>query len=252
MSLDDFIDADQQNLDRIRTLLPHFRELMPQMHELYQRSLDLVPKDALVFGRSLLLCHKSLLSAAAMIGRRHPDDAAAITRRAIETARVALAVKHDAKNLERWKNAEQRLARWAARGQGKRPKPVKDIIQYPAGHAGQEELLRYFGLLSDAFVHFTPEFVETQGWRHQTRGEYGYVELPYLETDQRSIERHLLILGGVHMRIVDILDECFDGALSGDDEWRRRRADVAERGARLGELFARQGDQDPHSDKGER
>jgi hypothetical protein len=101
MSLDSYLDNDQHNLDQIRSQLPHFRELMPRLHTPYEASRTLIPRhSAVVFGRCLVLCHKCFLSAAAAIGRRHPDDAAAATRRAIETVTLALAYKLDRKNLE--------------------------------------------------------------------------------------------------------------------------------------------------------
>ena len=94
LSLDAFIKGDQHNLDQIRQNLPEFRDLMPLIHNLYSRAIQLVPRQtAPLFGQTLLLCHKAFLCAAVTIGRRHPDDAAPITRRAIEAASVAVAVK---------------------------------------------------------------------------------------------------------------------------------------------------------------
>ena len=206
MSLDSYLDNDQHNLEQIRGQLPHFRELMPQVHKLYEMSRTRIPRDsAVVFGRCLLLCHKCFLSAAAAIGRRHPDDAAASSRRAIETVTLALAYKLDPKNLEEWQQSEERLKRWEERHEGK--KPTRISVQYSAAvrrHEALEKLKRYEGILSDAFVHFTPESVVMQAFRESTEGATTTIELPYLETDQKIIEQQLLQLADIHHRILDI------------------------------------------------
>src|SRR5262245_55771788 len=238
-SIDSFFANDQTNLETIRDQLPHFAKIVRPLHRLYDLTLKLIhPSAPIVFGRCLLLCHKSFLSAAAMIARRHPDDAGPITRRAIEIAAVALAVKHDRSNLGRWQSHETRLARWRDRAEGKKPKHLQTQIRYPERHAVLESIRGYEGVLSDAFVHFTPEFAETQGWRMKAVGDGGHLELLYLEGDQRVIEREFVVLGGVHARIIDLFDECYDYAFSHSDEWRSHREDIARREAALGRLFA--------------
>src|ERR1700730_16831709 len=128
-SLEEFISSDQYNLEQISQNLPYFSELVPRLDALYECSLKLLPiansEVSAALNQFLLLSHKGFLSAAVTIGRRHPDDAAAITRRAIEAARLAMAIKHDPANLERWKDYEVRLARWADRRAGKIPKPLR-------------------------------------------------------------------------------------------------------------------------------
>jgi hypothetical protein len=237
-TLDSYLETDQVNLDRIRVLLPHFRVLMPSIHDLYELSRLLIPADSSrVFGYSLLLCHKSFLAAAGTIARRHPDDAAAITRRAIEVISLALAIHADPQNLERWRATDSRISRWDARLQGQRPPRLEsERIRYPK-HPVLEELRRYLGILSDAFVHFTPEFVAGQPWRQETRGERLAVELPFLEVNQAVIERELLVLGATHHRILKLFDEIYGGTFSRDERWAELEAQAVARGAALGSLF---------------
>jgi hypothetical protein len=241
-SIDSYLDTDQENLDRLRVLLPEFRVLMPLIHELYDRSQELIPPDdpaSVALGRTVLICHKSFLAAAAAIARRHPDDAGPLTRRAIEAASVAVAINHDPQNLERWTAAEERLARWNARHKGKRPARLRPLgIRYPE-HPVLEELRRYEGILSDAFVHFTPEFIAGQTWRQTDHGERVIVELIFLEANQRVIERELLVLAAIHHRILGLVDECCRGAFSRDSQWSAASEQLAHRGAALGELFSR-------------
>ena len=45
-----------------------------------------------------LICHKSMLSAAALIAQAQPEDSVYITRRAVEAGRVALAIKLNDEN----------------------------------------------------------------------------------------------------------------------------------------------------------
>lgn len=102
LSFDAYLKGQENNLAQIRRL-PVFRDLVLPVKELYERAADLVPPGTPPsFGRILLLGHKSLLSAAALIARGLPDDAAGITRRAIEAVRTGRAIKHDRGNLDRW------------------------------------------------------------------------------------------------------------------------------------------------------
>jgi len=241
MSLEEFIGYDQYNLEQVQSLLVHFGELMPRCFALYEGSKGALPvvKDetALAFARTFLLCQKSFLSAAANIGRRHPDDAAAITRRAIEAACLALAVKHDTSNLVRWKAQELRAQRWSDRGQGRKPQRLSPDIKYPADHRGLEELRRYAGVVSDTFVHFTPEYLEGHGWKVETEADQLSMALPFHEPDQRRSEREFVVLAAIHVRILDLLDECFDRAFSKNQDWVEKRTEIVRIGGRLNELF---------------
>jgi hypothetical protein len=226
-SVDDYIDADAYNLESVRTRLPHFNALVPPLHSLYQRSSELLPSDQLVFGRATLLCHKAFLSAAVTIARLHPDDAAAPTRRAVEAAQVCLAIKADPDNLERWKNAEHRLARWAARHEGRDPGRLKRAVKWPKDHPLFEALDRTLGTLSDLYVHFTPEYVYGQAWEHdEAAGELVNVKLAFQEKNVGRALGQLVNLARIHLHIHSVLDTCLDCRLSGDAEWERRRAIV--------------------------
>jgi hypothetical protein len=238
LGLDEFIEHDEYNLQQIKLGLPHFRELMPQVHALYSRSIDLMlgTTETVFFAENLLLCHKAFLCAAATIGRRHPDDAAPITRRAIEAASLAVAVRADATNFGRWQAYEERLKRWKERDSGKKPKPFYPIIKYP-DNPRLASLRGYLGTLSDAFIHFTPEFAAGHDWRKVKRGDGGYLELAYLTVDQRMIEQQLLLLGGIHINILDLFVECFDYAFAKDPEWAAIRLDVEERAKALAQAY---------------
>jgi hypothetical protein len=215
---------------------------MPRIDELYDRSIGLLriaEAHALFYGDSLLLCHKSFLCAALTIGRRHPDDAAAITRRAIEAVSVARAVKYAPDNLERWRAYETRLARWKARAAGERPRPFQPEIKSPPGHQLLDELRRFLGTLSDSLVHFTPEFFENRGRKTERQGDGGHRAMPYVEVDQRVIERELITLGGIHVRIPDLFGECFDNVFVADVTWRELRLQLDAVGDQIAEHYFR-------------
>jgi hypothetical protein len=196
---------------------------MPLIHSLYSRAIQVVPRQtAPMFGQTLLLCHKAFLCAAVTIGRRHPDDAAPITRRAIEAASLAVAVKVNPQNFERWQDYKGRSARWAARHKGEKTPPFKPPrIDYPRS---LDRLRSHLGTLSDAYVHFTPEFAAGQEWRRNRRGEQAYAELGYLTVDAEAIARELFISGSFYVEILEVLDsECFEGAFNKDAEWKKAR-----------------------------
>jgi len=247
-SIGELLANDQDNLLAIARDLPHFTRIVPRIDALYDQSLGLLRVGdhlALFYGQSLLLCHKALLCAALTIGRRHPDDAAAITRRAIEAVSTARAVKYDPGNLERWRAYEKRLARWNARNAGERPSPFHPEITYPAEDRLLDEIRRFLGTLSDSFVHFTPEFFEGRGWKTERQGDAGQLAMPYMEVDQRVIERELITLGGIHVRILDLFDECFDGAFVADVPWRERRVELIAIGDQIAEHYFKAPEPEP-------
>jgi hypothetical protein len=63
----------------------------------------------------LMLTHREFLVAASQIQRGLPFDSHANTRRAVEIAKVALAVKRNRANIEQWLKTEVRQRRWDAR-----------------------------------------------------------------------------------------------------------------------------------------
>lgn len=89
MSIQDYIRAQRNNIESIGQL-PHFAVLGDLLDRLYERAVALVPKQSPPpFGQLLLICHRAFLSALTLIGQAQPDDAAPISRRAIEEARLA-------------------------------------------------------------------------------------------------------------------------------------------------------------------
>src|SRR5262249_54047405 len=142
-----------------------------------------------------LVCHKALMSAAALIALGQPDDSAGVTRRAIEAACLARAIKHDKANLNRWLSYEKRLARWNAREKGLKPQPISPKVVDPPHHKTVEWLRGQLGVLSDGAVHFTPEFFDQQDWRIEDKGgETVKLSLQYFEPSQQRIEQALIAL----------------------------------------------------------
>jgi hypothetical protein len=210
--LDSYLQAQNHNLGEIRQL-PEFK-FVELVHELYNRSLSLRPRDPDVRSLQLfIVCHGALLSAAATIARALPGDALALTRRAVEAVVLAVAIKSDPANYERWLDEKKRLARWEKRLEGEEPKAQagRDIV-YPKS---VDRLRSHLGTLSDAGVHLTPEFIAVQRYRIEpiegTPG--GYFRIIYFETEQRELERALLFLGSIHLEMLEAFDGVFDGAL---------------------------------------
>ena len=101
LSLCEYIKAQRSNL-KSALEFELFGATCPRMDKLYRLSIEAalaLPKDkspALEKSlQSLLICHKSFLAAATLIGQAQPDDAAPITRRAVEAVRLAAAMKAD-------------------------------------------------------------------------------------------------------------------------------------------------------------
>lgn len=215
MSIEDYIRAQRSNIESI-SKLPHFSVFGQLVDTLYNNAVSLVPKDSPPhFACLLLLCHKSFLSSITLIAQGQPEDAAAITRRAIEIAQVALAVKAKPVNAEKWVAFEKRMARWQARDRGEKPKNLYADLDLPSDHQILNELKKQLGILSDAHIHFTPEFYGSQHWVHSP----GRIKLRYFTSDQRVIERELITLTGIHASILRIFDECFDHAFFGNSDW---------------------------------
>jgi hypothetical protein len=248
MSFGEFLAAQEDNLRQV-SKLPEFTGLFSLVNLLYERGFTIFAATGgqLYFARLMLVCHRALFSAGATICRAQPDDAAGVTRRAIEAARIALAIKHDRKNLDRWARSEERVDRWTARIEGRKPKALRDEVQHPKGHPAGEWLARQLGVLSDAEVHFTPEFLLNRTWDTKD-GEAGkkWLKLQYFEGNQRELEGALVLLAGTHGIILNVFDECFDGALSKDQEW----GEVRERFARLGQTLSARRRADSKTDHG--
>jgi hypothetical protein len=215
-----YVETQKSNLDRIATIAEF--ELVDLVEELYEFAISSWPTDIPPrYGRFLLLCHQGFLAAATLIAQAQPYEAAPITRRCIEIARVCLASKYDRKAEEKWLAYEKRDARWKARQTGSRP-PRLPPIQYdiPVNHPLMKELNEQLGTLSDGSVHFTPEYYVSQNWKDQSETEPPHVNLSYFISEIRIIENELIILAGTHATILKIVDECIDRKLSGRKTWR--------------------------------
>jgi len=224
MGIVDYFNHQKENLRRAIRFEP-FAVLFPIVDDLYRTSVRLAPKDkSPVFGQFLLICHKSFLAAASLIGQAQPDDADPITRRAIEVIRLAAAVKEDPDEAKKWVAFEERIQRWKDRGEGKRPKPfhASPAVKHPP----VKELMQTWGILSDASVHFTPEYFGSLSWKKQETSIF----LDYFIGDQRVIEREIILLVGTHATILRVLDWCLDGAFSRDGEWNRLMGQAFEKG----------------------
>ena len=224
MSIESYFQAQKENLRSALRFEP-FAVLFSIVDELYNISVQAMPSDkSPVFAQFLLICHKSFLAAASLIGQAQPDDAAPITRRAIEVIRLAAAVNEDPANAKAWAAYDQRMKRWQARREGKRPGPLH--IRLEVKHPLVVELMDRWGVLSDAAVHFTPEYFGTLDWK---KGE-GTLFLNYFTGDQRVIEREIVLLANTHSNILQVVDWCLDGAFSESAEWARLIDELYEKG----------------------
>jgi hypothetical protein len=109
MSIEDYIAAQRANMASISGV-PHFSLLGGLTNRLYEKAIILVPKQSPPpFVQLLLISHRSFLSALTLIGQAQPDDAAPISRRTIEAARLPLALKRDPNNAREWAAYEERM-----------------------------------------------------------------------------------------------------------------------------------------------
>lgn len=222
MSLNNFIQAHIDNLQRGAETL-YFRSLMAALDETYRDAIRAMPAEGVptIFGKFLLICDKSMRSAAMLITARQPEDSVAITRRAIETAQTALAIKLNDANAMNWLSGAERMERWAARESNEKPAFFKAKLEDVRRDPLMDELGKFLGVLSDAYVHFTPEFYSTLAWetRINTNGVGGQIFLNYFHTDDREVGRHYNLLAAVHGLILKAFDRCVDGRLAGNSEY---------------------------------
>lgn len=238
MSFKEYIEAQRHNYKEVEKL-PHFSLLIEQIDNIYNHTIKIFPSDVPVrYSRFLLLFHKSFLSATTLIAQCQPDDAAPITRRAIEIARICLASKHDDDNYEKWLSYEKRYERWQKREKNKKP-PYLPPIQFnlPDDHPILDDLMRELGTLSDAFVHFTPEYYSSLNWKDNRESQPPKINLSYFISDQRVLKRELLILAGSHAKFLQIIDECIDRYLYKQSTWKSLMSSLYNTGSRLGQIF---------------
>lgn len=221
MGYSDFLSAQATNAEGLAAQ-PHFASLVPLVDRMYRCVCDIAgPKFSPTLVKLLVLSHREMLVAASQIQRGLPYDAAANTRRAIEIAKVALAAKRDFANAEKWLMEVKRQERWDARQQGVKP-PWLPSVQF-SGLENEPllaQLQEFFGIASDMYVHFTPEFFG-QGFFTEKSGEGNTATIAsnYF-TDERTVLQHALMLCGLHVRIMLVFDACFDGSVIQDAGWK--------------------------------
>jgi hypothetical protein len=184
------------------------------------------------------ICHRALLSAATSTGSGLPEDGAAITRRALEAAKVALTIAVDAGNLEEWRALTTRTGRWQDRGKGIRPKggPVNPQYKGLTAEPLHEDLMTVIAVLSDYTVHFTPEHVLGYEWERTTNSE-GTTNLAF-GLDEDAVAKGLLLLADQHRLMLRVFDRCLDGKLYSDTAV---QAVVQEAFAQYKDLLIREG-----------
>ncbi|MFN0168680.1 MAG: hypothetical protein ACKV22_19830 [Bryobacteraceae bacterium] len=122
------------------------------------------------------------------------------------------------------------MSRWQARQTEQRPPKLKIDYDVLKGDALAEKLACFIGILSDAAVHFTPEFLSRLDFQE---GKHGTAIISkYLEADDHQLALDLKMLASVHLLILKTIDRCCDGGLSGSNEFRPALQDIA-RTARL-------------------
>jgi hypothetical protein len=229
--IDGYFKAQQENRTNL-VRLPEFQQLTPLVDSLYEQSIRLVPRDDFgLYGRVLLVCHSSFLSSVALIVQAQPHDAAPITRRAIEAIRLAAAVKEDRNALEQWLAYEKRQMRWQARQEGMRPQPLN--LNLRVEHELVNDLLDTWGMLSDAAVHFTPEFLSDLSWNVRKGPAGREIYLNYFVQDIGTIQRDLILTTGSHAKMLRVLDWCWDGVLVKSPEWAGTLEEIYKVGSQL-------------------
>lgn len=220
MAFQEYLDAQRKNLESALKF-ELFGATCPLMDRLYEVSIAAVPKDkSPVYAQFLLICHKSFLAAATLIGQAQPDDGGPITRRAIEVVRLAAAINNDSAIAQEWVAFEKRMERWKARDEGGRPEFLN--IRMPVEHPLVKQLMDTWGIISDADVHFTPEYMQSLRWEKRDNKMF----LHYFSGEQRTIETAIIQLLGAHMMMLQVLDACLDSAFSGNDEWHKIRDEI--------------------------
>jgi hypothetical protein len=248
MSIEDFARAHTENLYAGMDS-PYFKGLMSALDAVYRSAIRAMPPDGVptVYGKFLLICDKAFRSAAVLVAASHPDDSVAITRRAVEAAKTALAIKLNDNNVANWLSSTERLERWAARQSNERPKFFKIELENVKGDALIDELDKILGVLSDAYVHFTPEFYSSLAWetRADSSGQGGKIVLNYFHTSFREVERHYLMLGAAHILILRAFDRCVDDRLVADQTHRASRQAFHEIGKQLSVEYRRKYAEEP-------
>ena len=213
--MEEYFTNQKKNLEKNRNFEP-FSILAPQVQNLYEKSLYLLPETVDdFFDRIILVCYQSFLSAMSLIGQGQPQDAAPITRRAIEACRIAEAYKMESASIEDWIAYEEINERWRLRIIGE--KPDKKIYFSPRPkHPLLIELMDIWGVYSDAHIHFTPEYFKSLNWRQKNKHSF----LIYFQTDNKTLAREIITTTSVHLKILQFIDELLDLSLSANKVWK--------------------------------
>jgi len=231
MTIEDYFKTQKMNSEQILKFAP-FGILCPIIENIYNHSFKLVPPDSNpLFGKCLLICHKSFLSSASLIAQAQPDDAVLVTRRAIEVVRIALAIKLNPKNADKWTAYEERSKRWDQRLKGEKPKPL--FIKFEIDHPIINELMHLYGIFSDAGVHFTPEYFDSLGWNIEENKQF----LNYFMSDNKALVKEIILFTSIHSKVLQILDECMDFAFRKDEKWNRLMNELIEKGKLISTKF---------------
>ena len=222
MSLQEFMAVQAANAEGF-SRAPHFISLLPLVDRMYTTGSEVAAqRHSPTLVKLMMLCHREFLVAASQIQRGLPFDSHANTRRAVEIAKVALAVKRNPANAEEWLNDDLRKRRWDARERGKKPERLTPN-RFP--ELDKEPLIAslqdYFGVASDMYIHFTPEYFGQQVFSQRPvegDSEKVFIALNYF-TEQRPILFHAIYLSGLHVRVLLVFDAVFDNEVTGDAGW---------------------------------
>jgi hypothetical protein len=211
-----FLEAQTYQLEQ-NLQTEQFATLAPAIVRAYDAAnLALPERTDLAIRKLLWLCHRSFMVAALLIARGHPDDAGPVTRRAIETARVAFALTYNRENLDLWAQYDARRARWAARQEGRKPPSLAlDPFKFPKPHPVLDKLGLWLGIYSDMTAHFTPEYLSH--YEIERRGDHLFMN--FFVTDREDLDRALRACAAVHLAILDLFDEATKGTLQASPPW---------------------------------
>jgi hypothetical protein len=82
----------------------------------------------------------------------------------------------------------------------------------------------YWGMYSDTYVHFTPEFIGQQHFDERfSEDGVKTITLRYFASE-RVVLQSTITICGIHGKILDVFDACFDNAASNDGGWKMLRA----------------------------
>jgi hypothetical protein len=129
MSLKEFMAAQAVNAETFGQS-PYFASLVPLVERMYETATVAVlglPKYSPTLLKLQMLCRRDFLVAASQIQRGLPFDSHGNTRRAVEIAKVALALRRNLANAEAWLKTEVRQRRWDARQQGLKPERLPPV-----------------------------------------------------------------------------------------------------------------------------